>query len=150
MTRHDQDTTSVPLASLPRGIALTLETVDELNGAVIVHAGESLTQFERFKRLDAVGDRHSEEIGRLAAVGGREARLRGCGCDRVFGLIGKRNAVVQAADREEDQAVDIAGAHAVEIRTAGRTIAGRLEFALTGRRVRRRARKAREAAACPR
>lgn len=68
----------------------------------IAECGRGLDYLAKAGQADAIHDRQLVAAVRVAAIGGQEAHVRGCGCASRFDRLGRLVAGAQVADERED------------------------------------------------
>ncbi len=72
----------------------------------IAECGRGLDSLVKAQQADAVHDRQLVSAARVAAIGGQEAQIRGCGCDARFDRLGRLVGGAQQADACEDSFIE--------------------------------------------
>lgn len=75
----------------------------------IAECGRGLDYLAKAGQADAIHDRQLVAAVRVAALGGQEAHVRGCGCASRFDRLGRLVADAQIADEREDTFIARAG-----------------------------------------
>lgn len=124
---------STPIAAPASRMRLVLQSFRSAALDAIAECGRGVDCLARAAQADAVHDRQLVSAARVAALGGQEADVRGCGCAARFDRVGRLVADAQVADTREDsfmtRAADLFGRGVIRMRAvagaADRLIGGK-------------------------
>lgn len=101
---------SPPIASPTSRVRLLLQSIRAAAMDAIAACGRGVDALSKARQADAVHDRELAVAIRMAAIGGQEAQIRGCGCAPRFDSAVRRGSNAQQADACEDTFVERAAA----------------------------------------